>query len=58
MTIITNSLLLLSLHTLNETLKSNAYTTWTLMQAVAGCCSLTLLWQRYGEMEGILLVKL
>jgi hypothetical protein len=58
MTIITNSLLLLSLYTLDETLQSNAYKTWTLMQAMAGCCSLTLLWQQYGEMEGILFVKL
>jgi hypothetical protein len=58
MTIITNGLLLLSLHTLDETLESNVYQTWTIMQAIAGCCSLTLLWQRYGEMEGIILVKL
>ena len=58
MTIITNGLLLLSLYTLDETLQSNTYKTWTLMQAIAGCCSLTVLWQQCGKMEGVLLVKL
>lgn len=58
MTIITNGLLLLSLYTLDETLQSDTYKKWTLMQAIAGCCSVILLWQRYGEMDGIILVKL
>jgi len=58
MTIITNSILLLSLYNLDETLQSNTYKTWTLMQAIAGCCSFTLIWQQCGEVEGVLLVKL
>jgi len=57
MSIITNGLPLLSFHILDETLGSTLYKTWALMQAIAACCSLALLWQAHGDMEGILTVK-